>query len=347
MQIDYRPLLLTAYMAALAVPPAWAGCPQTERRPYGENAPWNVPVASLPRHPNSAEYVRRLWEEGSNRPGNFNAVFDEYTYPVYDARKAAGTFPVKTDWETDLDGQSMPWNPQWQAAPGTDAQVIVLDPEKGIEWNLWQVAFDGRTVKATNGSRVPGSYWTREVGFIPSRGAGIPYLAMLVRGHEVAAGSIQHALAMPVINTAGHKYFAPATKIEHPDKRNNGLPEGIRFALDVSDAAIEKWIETLPEELPEATRKSARTIARALRDYGWFVVDTAGAATLQFESRLTAGDCWKITGLEPLEIDDKEYPRDLLDGLMTRDRIYAVVASDVYPRGLRARPESLTPDKTD
>jgi hypothetical protein len=333
-----RKLFLRTYMVLLAAPSAAADCPQVERRPFGEKAPWNVPVADLPRHPNGAEYVRRLWENGSDRPGNFNAVFDEYTYPVYDARNATGIFPIETEWESNLDGQTIPWNPSWQAASGTDAQVIVLDPEKGIEWDLWQVAFDGRKVTATNANRVPESYWTREVGFIPSRGAGIPYLAMLVRGNEVASGSIRHALAMPVVNTDGEQYFAPATKIEHRDLLKNGLPEGIRFALDVTDAEIEDWIAALPKELPEATRKSARTIARALRDYGWFVVDTAGAATLQFESRLTAGDCWKIAGLETIEIGDSEYPRDLMDGLMTRERIYALVPSDAYPAELRARP---------
>ena len=133
---------------------AESACRDAEPRPYGKNAPWNVPVANLPRHPNSDEYVRRLWEEASERPGNFNTGFDDYTYPVYYKEDATGEFPVVTKWKTDLNGQRIPWNPNWKAAPGTDAQVIVLDPETGTEWNLWQVEFDGKTVKATNGSRV-------------------------------------------------------------------------------------------------------------------------------------------------------------------------------------------------
>lgn len=331
--------LLILGLALVTSLPARSDCVRSEKRPYGENAPWNVPVAGLPRHENSNEYVRRLWEEGSNRPGNFNSFFDEYTYPVYYARDATKLFPVETEWQRPLNGQLMPWNADWKAAPGDDAQVIVLDPDNGIEWDLWQVKFDGHTIKATNGSRIPGSYWTREVGYAPSRGVGIPYLAMLVRGYEVVDGLIPHALAMPVINTDGYEYFPPATKIEFPKKRKNGLPEGIRFALDVSDEDIGSWIASLPQELSPATRKSARVIAHALRDYGWFVVDSAGAATLQFESRLTAEGCWSMAGLEAMEIDDKEYPRDLLDGLMTKERIYAVVPSDAYPANKRARAE--------
>ncbi len=318
--------------------PAWSDCAKVEQRPYGENAPWNVPVAGLQRHPESDEYVRRLWDEGSNRPGNFNAVFDEYTYPVYNAADATALFPISIKWKSPLDGREIPWNPKWQSAPGSDAQVIVLDGQKGIEWDLWQVNFDGKSVQATNGNKVPGSYWTRETGFAPSRGVGIPYLAMLVRGYEVVNGKIPHALGMPVVNTDGYRFFPPATKIEYPKKRKNGLPEGIRFALNVSDAEIDEWIASLPEQLSEATRRSARVIAVALRDYGWFVVDSSGAATLQFESRLTAGDCWKRAGLETVEIDDKEYPRDLLDGLMIKERIYTLVPSDEYPAEKKARP---------
>ena len=317
---------------------AETACQEAEPRPYGKNAPWNVPVAKLPRHPRSDEYVHRLWEKGSNRPGNFNLVFDEYTYPVYYKKDATGLYPVVTKWKTDLTGQKIPWNPDWKAPSGSDAQIIILDPEEGTEWNLWQVEFDGQTVKATNGSRVPQSYWTREVGFIPSRGAGIPYLAMLVRGYELKEGAINHALTMGVKNPDGYEFFAPATKIEYKGLHKNGIPEGIRFALDVSDEEIETWINELPGELPDKTRRSARVIARALRDYGWFVVDNAGVATMQFESRLTAEECWKEAGLDYVEIDYKEFPRDLLDGLMTRERIYTLVPSDAYPDHLKARP---------
>lgn len=331
-------LLVAAATFILLSQPVAADCAREEKRPYGDNAAWNIPVAGIARHSQSDEFVRRLWEEASNRPGNFNTVFDEYTYPVYDAADATGLYPVSIAWKTALDGQKIPWNPKWQAAPGSDAQVIVLDKAQGIEWNLWQVRFDGKTVQATNGNKVPGNYWTRETGYAPSRGVGIPYLAMLVRGSEVVSGRISHALGMPVINTDGYQFFPPATKVEFPKKRKNGLPEGIRFAIDVSDAEIEAWIAALPPELPDATRASARVIARALREYGWFVVDTAGAATVQFESRLTAGECWKKAGLETIEIGDKEYPRDLLDGLLTRERIYALVPSDVYPPDKRARP---------
>jgi hypothetical protein len=307
------------------------------RRPYGPKAPWNVPVRGLPRDAKSALYVERLWEHGSNEPGNVNLSFDEYTYPVYEVADATGYYPVSIDRDSPLNGDWILWNPAWQPASGSDGQVILLDPATGREWNLWQVRFADGMVHATNGNQVPGSYWLREVGFVPSRGAGIPYLAMLVRPAEVACGRIGHALSMPIVNTDGEFSVAPATALEYEEHGPGGVPEGMRFALDVTDEDITAWIESLPRDLPPATARSARVIAEALRDYGWFITDSSGGAHLQFEDRLTAGAAWATLGLDKHEIGGKVYPRDLLDGLVRKERIFALVPSDQYPERERAR----------
>jgi hypothetical protein len=241
-------------------------------------------------------------------------------------------------WSSNLEGKKIPFNPKWLPAGGTDAQVIILDPRSGREWDLWQVRFEGERVRVSNGNLVPGDYRTREVGFPPSRGCGIPYLAMLVRPEEIMLGEIRHALSMPIRNTDGRLFVAPATKLEHPEYPGGRIPEGMRFVLDVSDAEIDGWVNTLPEGLPSVARRSARVIARALRDYGWFVTDTAGAAHLQFECRLTAAEKWEAVGLAPQTLKGRPYPRALLDGLMRPDRIRAIVPSDQYPPDLRARP---------
>jgi hypothetical protein len=102
----------------------------------------------------------------------------------------------------------------------------------------------------------------------------------------------------------------------------------MRFALHVTDEEIEEWVATLPARV----RKSARVIGTALRDYGWFITDTSGSAKIQLESCVTAGDAWKALCLTEFEEQGKTYPRDLLDGLMRRERIYAIVPSDQYPQ---------------
>ena len=165
-------------------------------------------------------------------------------------------------------------------------------PIKALSGSL-AVTFDGTTIHASNGSHVPGDYWTREVGYKPSRGAGIPYLAMLVRPAEVRQGEIRHALSLAIPNTDGYLSVAPATKLEFPGRISGGIPEGTRFALSISESDIDDWIYGMPEGTTAATKRSAAVIARALRDYGCFVTDTAGSAHLQFESMHSAGSQWE------------------------------------------------------
>lgn len=298
------------------------------RRPYGARAPWNIPVAGLPRHPKSAEYVKMLWNSTVPRDGNFNLSFDDYTYPVYSVSEATTTFSVVTRWPSNLNGSQIPWNPDWRAAPGSDAQVIVIDENTGREWNLFQVTTRGNTVFATNGNLVPGDYRSRTIGFEPSRGAGIQYLAMLVRPEEIAAGRIKHALSMPAKGTSGVFSLPPSPKVEHQTGKP-GIPQGLRFAVDVSDAEIEAWISGLKGASGE-TRRSARIIARALRDYGWFITDTAGSSHFQFEANTSAARDWAALGLSRRGNGEYVLPRDLLDGLLTPERIYAIVPSNQY-----------------
>ena len=61
-------------------------------RPFGADAPWNVPVANLPKHPQSDLYASRLYNNSTAaRPGNFNSSFIDYTYPVFYTEDATTT----------------------------------------------------------------------------------------------------------------------------------------------------------------------------------------------------------------------------------------------------------------
>jgi hypothetical protein len=308
--------------------PSGSGFSSNYRRPYGARAPWNVPVNGLRRHPESDRYVDMLWFKASDRPGNFNIRMHDYTYPVYSTSDATGLYPVETEWPSNLDGELIPWNPAWRPAPGIDAQVIVLDEANGKEWNLYRVEtpFSG-VVRATNASLVPGDYRTKVDGFAPSRGIGIQYLAMLVRPEEIVQGRIEHALSMPIRNPSGQYFVPPATKLEEATGKV-GIPEGMRFAIDVTDAEIEDWVSSL--EVPAPQRDAARVVARALRDYGWFITDLSGSAGFQFEASVSAAADWERIGLGTIRRGYNEYPRDLLDGLITRDRLYAIVDSEEY-----------------
>lgn len=341
-------------------------------RPYGADAPWNRPVRDangeqlISVHPQSDTYRHRHWLYSPNidgsKPGNFNVNpgYSGYTYPVYDASTATGDYQVTTGYRwANMNNRYMPWNPNWIQAGGSDGQVIVLDPQTGREWNLWQVEFVNNKISATNANLVlsqvnnvsegtdpypyAGDYFTKENGFSPSRGCGIQYLAMLVRPEEIRDGIIRHALSVPVANPSKTFYVAPATKLERTGSdTGKEIPEGMRFALNVTDQQIETWLNSLPSDLPNraATISTARIVAKALRDYGWFITDTSGGAHFQFEDYHTAGDDWVELGLGYNTTDGtftsgngKTYPQDLLDGLLAENRIYTLVSSDQYPEG--------------
>jgi hypothetical protein len=312
-------------------------------RPFGADAPWNVPVKNLPKHPQSDLYASRMYNNAPDRPGNINLNFFGYTTPVYYVEDATATYTVQGGY--NINGTKLPWNPNWTAASGSDGELILLDPATGREWDLWQVSVSGSTINVSGGSLIGagesmsggsvGNYRTKENGWSPSRGVGIQYYAFLAQPEEVSMGAINHALCTGITNPSKTFYVAPATKLEHPGTEiANPIPEGMRFALNITDAEIESWVATKPA----AYQKLARILARTLRDYGWFVTDTAGAAGFRMEDGGSAGTLWNAQGIDWTS----NTARDLLDGLITQSRIYALVPSDQYPNQSLAPPNPPT-----
>lgn len=306
-------------------------------RAYGAKAPWNIPVAGLPIHPENAKYTSAMWSEFTQSFPELN--FRKYTYPVYNAQEATSQYVIKdkNGWG-NLNGTTIPFNANWKANAGTDAQIIVVDPVSGKEWNMWEAVIDTNAKQITvgNGNLCPGDYLTnnwdnKATKCTGSRGVGINYLAMLVRPWEIEAGKIEHALSMPIINTSGDLYVAPATKLEHPGKTGT-IPEGMRFALNVTYKEIDDYIASL-SGLSAAKQKALRVILVALKDYGWFITDTSGGSHLQFEAPESAQADWERIGVLPGQVaNGVEHPRYSLRNFLTKERIITIVPSDQYPK---------------
>jgi hypothetical protein len=74
------------------------------------------------------------------------------------------------------------------------------------------------------------------------------------------------------------------------------VPEGTRFSLDLTDAEIEAWLDS--RGYTGTLRKTARTIAVALREYGWFLGDSSPtSASWIFDTSPTARQQWKAMGV--------------------------------------------------
>ncbi len=214
----------------------------------------------------------------------------------------------------------------------------------------------GGAVLDTDPSGQPIDYRTYTGNEPGARGVGIPELAMLTLPSEVQAGEIDHALMMPVYDTMGGPTcpadvtsesdprlgtscgmaFAPAGDLENPTRdatscgpdasngitqdarRRQAVPEGTRFALQVTDAQIDAWLDS--RHYTGELRRTARIFAVALRDYGWFITDTSCYAA-EFQ---VAGGSNPSAAAEWRQLGITGDGRDLLSGLLTRDRIVAI-----------------------
>jgi hypothetical protein len=231
----------------------------------------------------------------------------QYTFPVYYTTSStpsqtvslSGVFSNVTGPSsmTRTSGQAVqaPIPTNVQPASGSDSQIVVLNLSTGDEWGFWGFTNSNGQMSATNGYH----YNTLWSGVPPSgfgsRGAGVPYLAGLVRPCEIAQGHIDHALAFAYQNTTS-QFVYPATKSD--GSAGAGIPEGSHLQLDpsISDATIQAW----------GCTGACFVTAKALQKYGMYVVDTAGHPKLMFESDLTANWGSTVTGstTNPIPLSD-------------------------------------------
>jgi hypothetical protein len=268
---------------------ARAPSPEQCARPYAEWSPWNTPLVD-PFYDSSLG--RRLG--GLQDPLTSDPT--QYTYPVYTVSASTPRRKVRIDGTYSDVGDggrslrlrrrstvTLPVPPDASAAAGSDAQIILADASTGDEWGAWRFDASGSTARARNAYH----YNTRWTGVPPhaasgdpfgSRGAGVPYLAGLVRPCEIRSGSIRHALAFayPYPSPA---YVYPATKSDGIGSRD-ALPEGTRLQLDPTLTTDNLRARGCDDE--------CLTIARALQRYGMYVIDNGGRPKLMMEYEQTA-----------------------------------------------------------
>ncbi len=255
-------------------------------RPYAPSSPWNAKIpAGAAGQPASA------------LKGTLTSDPTQYTYPVYEVTGRQPRVPVSLRgyWSSvTRSGRSLkilsrptvsiPLPPAAMAARGGDGQAIVVDRSHGDEWGFWRLKRTSAGWSAENGyhynvrwSGVPPQ--TRGGRPFGSRGAGVPYLAGLVRPCEIAKGQIRHALAFAYA-TPSPQFVYPASKSDGKGRVGFDLPEGSRLRLSPSfdDARVRALGCAGP----------CLTIARALREYGMYLIDNSGRPKVMLEYEGTA-----------------------------------------------------------
>lgn len=261
------------------------------RRPYAPGSPWNTPIGDAPRlDPRSAPYIDAIAAAG--KP--LTSDPDQYATAVYRfddqtprrTVKLSGYFSSYDDGDDAREGHGfapriagIPIPEQVKAPPGDDGQVVLWNPDSGVEYAFFQYGSAG-AFTATNGYRYRTSAGSRGrfADGLAGRGAGLPYLGGLVRPCEIRRRRIDHALAFA--------YDAPSPAFVYPASKSDGTgsrddpPEGARLQLDPALGQDDFATWGLSPE--------AQTIARALQAYGMYIVDNSGSSKLFLEARITA-----------------------------------------------------------
>lgn len=283
--------------------------------------PWNQP-ADGSVHPLSSELSKWLWNNGGDRPGNFNML---PSYAVYVAEPKGGVYKVQSR-RGNLNGETAPFKDGWQPYH-SDRQIIILGPQPGITYEFIGAKVDKakKLVRATRADRLTADKKdaTGRAGNPPSRGIGIPYIHMLILDCEIRAGRIEHALSLRVGRPKCDEAWYPATKVEnHPDCVPGGMPIGARFVLRFPPKKVDAWAAKLKEKGGAPLEAFGRAVAAALQTYGFYITDNGGGAAgfdMQHPETLTKGN-----PLRQLGVENENVVRDLLDGLIEEGDIRLV-----------------------
>jgi hypothetical protein len=261
--------------------PAW--------RPYSDSSPFNRELSAggdVQVAQTSRPVVSRLMDLGG--PGNLTVgdadTEEDWWHPVYWSAPADPEFILhcyESSWgRCSIEGMRVRVPDAARPAAGGDAHLTVVDRESGWEYDLYKVRSKpagGGVLEFRWGGR------TRIDGDGLGSGAtvsGFGSLAGIVRGQELAAGEIRHALFMVVKCTNGEAVW-PASGGAGTRCSDMGLsdadapPMGTRFQLAMSDGEIAAlgvpgWKQTL---------------LRAMAHYGMYVGDTGGGSWgVQMES---------------------------------------------------------------
>jgi hypothetical protein len=268
---------------------AWPGAcwrPYSDASPFNRELPAAVPVAA-----NSDRVVARLLGWGratvADRLQTRGAdTATDYEHPYYLSTPSDPLFTIHcvADYGGSCadEGLQVRIPDAAKQANGSDGHMAVIDQAAGWEYDFWQVKS-----KPAGGGRLDISWGGRtRIGTPDASGlsgggtaSGFGLLGGVIRGPELAAGNIAHALFMVVKCDSG-QIVKPAdgngqacSQIGEPNADAPAM--GQRFQLAMSDSQIDAL----------GTGPAQRAVLRAMAHYGLLVGDTGGDPwDLEFES---------------------------------------------------------------
>jgi hypothetical protein len=238
--------------------------------PFASDSPWNLPIGDGAQFAVSTDLRQVSLLDATATPW---LNVSQYSHPVY---LASDTDPLATVSRSGYADEHYRIPSTAVPASGTDAHMHVVEPNGRWLHESWHMAGSGTSW--TTGYHVltdlDGSGFTGGV-----RAYGGSAVGGLIRRWELDNGSIRHALALALTNSelkVGPVW--PATRQD-----GNALSTYLGQLPMGSYAAIPPTVDLATLGL----RPASLVVARALQDYGAYVVDRSGSWTLYGEPTLT------------------------------------------------------------
>ena len=247
-------------------------------RPYSDASPFNQEIPANPRLHPELRPDRREDDELGQGPSDITAgVADtgsDWSHPLLNAKPTDPVYTVHCtrSWGAcEVEGMQVHIPSAARAAGGGDGHMAVIDAAEGWEYDFWQVVSKpagGGTVTVNWGGRT-------RIGTPDADGLGSDATAAhfglaagIIRGPEMQAGVIRHAIFMVAKCDSGEKVFpAEGVGSKCSDGAADAPAEGARLQLALNDGEI--------QALPVPAWK--KTILAAMAHYGLFVGDTGGS----------------------------------------------------------------------
>ena len=268
---------------------------RTPYRAFKRTSYWNRPlprtapvarrsaeIISFLRADNTTNYVHLSGASSTGRWGN----------PIYWAGPSDSAYHVKNSCSLGQPREFSSVRIPDGARPDStsDASMTVYERAKGLVYGFWRAAYDpatdtwsacGGTVYYLTSNGLAGS--VPESDQPKNKGHhGVPPSTFAVRYGEVRAGQINHVLKIAVDTTKCVHVF-PMAGDECGTWSQYAPPEGTRIR-------IKRWVHLTKLRLSPA----ARTVARALKNYGAIIGDQSGGPVeLKLENTIAEGRGWK------------------------------------------------------
>lgn len=268
------------------------------RRFFSAESFWNTPLPANPEIDPRSEHCIQLLQTHVPRTG-FWICHDYWTIPVYEVTKET---PLRRIHQREVQpGETYKPSSGFRHGPGfgplipvpdqksvpsreSDAHLAFVDYERRLAWDMWAARWraDGELESFTGmaysldgpGVFDPALFPAKDGESIhwygPSRHAGVPAIAGLILYEELRQGRIEHKLSFASCVNAFKEFVFPATWGD--GKTPGGIPEGAVLQLD---PALD--LDRFP------LSPAARTIARALQEYGMVDVDWGKGAGIYAE----------------------------------------------------------------